>query len=185
MSQYLFRLCAMMLAGLTVWLLCRRPGKDERVRVWAEGIFFSYLLALLVFALEGEYQNPVRMAESAAGRIRSGLGINLVPFRTIRACFAHLSPELILINNVGNVVMFLPWGFGLTLLWKNNRSLFRVILFSLALPVLIESCQLFIGRSVDVDDLILNFAGGCLGAGAYFAGRRSPVFRRFFDAVDR
>ena len=40
-------------------------------------------------------------------------------------------------------------------------------MYSLALPVFIESCQLFIGRNVDVDDLILNFTGGCLGAGIY------------------
>lgn len=185
MARYLFRLCAMMLAGLAVWLLYQRPGKEERVRVWTEGIFYAYLLALLAFALEGEYGNPVRMAESALGRIRSGLGINLVPLRTICAYFVHFSPELFLINIVGNVVMFLPWGFGLTLLWKKNRSLPRVILFSVALPVLIEFSQLFIGRSVDVDDLILNFAGGCLGAGVYFWGRRISLFRGFFDVVEK
>lgn len=173
-----------MAAGLTVWLLYKRPGKEERVRVWTEGIFYAYLLALLALALEGEYGNPVRMAESAVSRIQSGVRINLVPFRAIGAYFTHFSRELFLINIVGNVVMFLPWGFGLMLLWKKNRSFLRVILFSLALPVLIETCQLFIGRSVDVDDLILNFAGGCLGAGAYFWGRRIPLFRRFFGAME-
>ncbi len=60
-----------------------------------------------------------------------------------------------------------------------------MILFSVALPVLIEFSQLFIGRSVDVDDLILNFAGGCLGAGVYFWGRRISLFRGFFDVVEK
>ena len=32
------------------------------------------------------------------------------------------------------------------------------------ITALIEAGQLFIDRSVDVDDLILNFVGGCAGA---------------------
>ena len=58
-------------------------------------------------------------------------------------------------------------GFGLVYLWPKNRRIWIVAMYSLALPVFIESCQLFIGRNVDVDDLILNFTGGCLGAGIY------------------
>ena len=38
MARYLFRLCAMMLAGLAVWLLYQRPGKEERVRVRVKGL---------------------------------------------------------------------------------------------------------------------------------------------------
>ena len=68
--------------------------------------------------------------------------------------------------------MFMPWGFGLVLLRKRKQKAFSVVLHSLALPVFIETCQLFIGRSVDVDDLILNFAGGCLGAALYIGVRK-------------
>ena len=66
----------------------------------------------------------------------------------------------------------MPWGFGLTLLWKRKQKILSIALHSLALPVFIETCQLFIGRSVDVDDVILNFVGGCLGAALYFGVRR-------------
>ena len=44
---------------------------------------------------------------------------------------------------------------------------------ALLLPIFIEACQLFIGRSVDVDDVILNFAGGCIGAALYFVLRKA------------
>lgn len=59
--------------------------------------------------------------------------------------------------------MFVPWGFGLVLLWKKNRTVPRILLWSAALPLFIETWQLFVGRSVDVDDFILNFAGSAIG----------------------
>lgn len=68
--------------------------------------------------------------------------------------------------------MFIPWGFGLPLFWKKRQSVLSVLLFSALLPLFIESVQLFIGRSVDVDNLILNFAGGMIGGFGYFLLRR-------------
>lgn len=65
------------------------------------------------------------------------------------------------------------WGFGLPLLWKRHQRVGAVVLCSLLLPVFIETSQLFIGRQVDVDDLILNFLGGCLGAGIYAALKKA------------
>ncbi len=65
----------------------------------------------------------------------------------------------------------MPWGFGLPLLWKKKQTILSVARHSVALPVFIETIQLFIGRSVDVDDLILNFVGSCLGALLYLAVR--------------
>lgn len=64
--------------------------------------------------------------------------------------------------------MFIPWGFGLPLLWKKRQSVFSAVLFSALLPLFIETVQLFIERSVDVDDLILNFTGGLIGSLCYF-----------------
>ena len=62
----------------------------------------------------------------------------------------------------------MPWGFGNVLLWKRRRNVWAVICCSSLLPLLIEVSQLFIERSVDVDDFILNFTGSCLGAVLFF-----------------
>lgn len=104
------------------------------------------------------------MVRNAGQRIRSGERINLIPFRTIGTFFRHFIPDVFLVNIVGNILMFMPWGFGLVLLWKRNQSIGRALLLCFLITVLIETVQLFIGRSVDVDDLILNFFGGCMGA---------------------
>lgn len=87
-----------------------------------------------------------------------------MPFRTISS-FAKRAffRDFFMVNIVGNIIMFVPWGFGLVLLWKKNRIVPRILLWSAALPLFIETWQLFAGRSVDVDDFILNFAGSAIG----------------------
>lgn len=173
MLWYIFKLCIIVLVVLPVYLLIRRPWQEKSARAWVETAFMVFMAGLMALVLEGEYGNPVRMAETAAGRIAAGEGMNLIPFRTISGFFRHFAPDDFLINVVGNIVMFIPWGFGLVLLWKRKQTIRSVILHSFLLPVFIETSQLFIGRNVDVDDLILNFLGGCLGAGLYFGLRKA------------
>lgn len=172
MFRYILKLLIIMLTVLFIYLPVRRPWREKSVRGWVEAGFAAFMAGLLALALQGQYQTPAAMVRSAAGRIESGAGINLVPFRTIAGFFRLFSLDAFLVNIVGNIVMFIPWGFGLVLLWKRKQKVLSVVLHSLALPVFIETCQLFIGRSVDVDDLILNFAGGCLGAVLYLVVRK-------------
>ncbi len=179
MYRYIWKLCIIMLAVLPAYLLLRRPWRRKEKREWAVGGFWLFVTALTALALEGQYGNPARMAADAMERIVTGNRINLVPFRTIGSFFQHYIFNIFMVNIVGNIVMFMPWGFGLPLLWKRRQSVGSVLMCSLALPLCIESCQLFIGRSVDIDDLILNFAGGCLGAGIYF------IIRKCFPGIGR
>lgn len=179
MWGYIIRFLAIMLVLSPIYLLTRRPWREKSVRAWAETAFVVFMGGLLTLTFQGRYQNPGAMAEDAVRRINSGEGINLIPFRTIAGFLGHCPTDIFLVNIVGNVVMFIPWGFGLPLLWKKQQKVFRVARNALTLPLFIEACQLFIGRGVDVDDLILNFAGGCIGAALYF------VLRRFIPGVDR
>ena len=172
MYRYLWKLCLYIIIMVPVYMLVRRPWKRKKEREWALGGFWLFMAALMALALEGEYGSPARMAADAAERIAAGNRISLVPFRTIGSFFQHFIFDIFMVNIVGNIVMFMPWGFGLPLLWKRRQSVGSVLMCSLALPLCIESSQLFIGRSVDIDDLILNFVGGCLGAGVYFAIRK-------------
>ena len=180
MVSYILRFGVVILGMLPFWLLLRRPWKRKQPREWALGAFVLFTAGLLALALEGEYGTPGQMALRAVERIRSGEGVNLIPFRTVLSFVKHFDADLFGVNVVGNMVMFVPWGFGLVLLWKRNRRPGAVLALSLGLTLFIETCQLFIGRSVDVDDLILNFAGSCMGAGLYFLLKRKwPGLERF------
>lgn len=175
MVHYIVKFCLIILIILPLYLLLRKPWKRNAARELALAFFVLFTLGLLTLALEGSYQNPVLMAKDAALRLKDGTRINLIPFHSIRRFFIRFHLNTFLINIVGNIVMFIPWGFGLPLLWKKRQSLFSAVLFSALLPVFIETTQLFIGRSVDIDDLILNFTGSMIGAGLYFLVRKRAV----------
>ena len=180
MIEYLLDFIVIILIILPFYLTLRKPWRREHNREIALGIFVLFMIGLLALALQGKYQMPSRMLEEARNRLATGVGINLVPFRSIQSYFVHYyGLSGFLVNFVGNIVMFMPWGFGLTLLWKKNQKLWIIALYSLGLTVLIEAIQLFIDRSVDVDDLILNFAGSCLGAGI------CHILRKKFQGLEK
>ena len=78
--------------------------------------------------------------------------INLIPFRD------GISLSMIL-----NVVMFMPLGFLLPLLWKEYQSLVRTAIIGFCFSCGIEFCQLFNRRVSDVDDLLMNTLDAILG----------------------
>ena len=84
-----------------------------------------------------------------------------------------------LINIWGNILLFIPYGFFLPLLWKRYRHPLRLSLMCLLLPISIEMCQLFIQRMTEVDDVLLNFAGGMIGGG--LLALVHMVFPKFTD----
>lgn len=70
------------------------------------------------------------------------------------------------INLVGNVVMFVPLGFFISLLWKRFHPLWRCLLWGSGIIVLVELTQLFaLVGSCDFDDLLLNVVGIGIGYG--------------------
>ncbi len=79
------------------------------------------------------------------------------------------------INFIGNIVMFMPIGFFIGLLFNKN-SLIITTLYGLLFSLVIEISQLFISRGSDVDDLWLNTLGAILGYICYlFFKKIKPV----------
>lgn len=101
---------------------------------------------------------------------------NLIPFLEIRRFIVYrkkLGMLAVLVNLLGNVAAFLPFGFFLPALSEKNRSFFYVTLMSFEFSLLIECIQLFskVG-SFDVDDMILNTLGGSIGFLCFLAARK-------------
>lgn len=172
MTSYILKFIFIVIIILPCYLIIRKPWKHFEKREVFLAAFWLFILGLLSLVLEGSYETPMNMIRSAYTRIFTGEKINIVPFRTIKTFLNDSAGEIFWINIVGNIVMFLPWGFGIVLLWKKNQTIWRVIELSFLLTAFIEINQLFIDRSVDVDDLILNFIGGCIGALLYFLIRK-------------
>ena len=63
---------------------------------------------------------------------------------------------------VGNLLMFIPMGILLSLCSKNiNRK--NMLKYALLIPRAIEVIQLVVGKSFDIDDLLMNFLGIVIG----------------------
>ncbi len=93
-------------------------------------------------------------------------GTNLVPFREI---FRYQVGSTNFYRQVvGNIILFMPFGFFATYYTKVNkiRNIFSI---TLLVSLTIEIVQKFIGRSFDIDDIILNIIGGIGGFLIYVA----------------
>lgn len=85
---------------------------------------------------------------------------NFVPFREI---FRYqIGSKLFIKNIIGNILLFLPYGYFASDYLKSKKI--NIICFlTMLISLTIEIVQLNIGRTFDIDDIILNTCGGMLG----------------------
>lgn len=91
---------------------------------------------------------------------------NLTLFREIMRFYNSraLYPRAFVLNVIGNVVAFMPFGYLLPRMNARCRNPFFTVLFSFCLSLGVEAVQLvFKLGCFDVDDLLLNTLGGFLG----------------------
>ena len=90
---------------------------------------------------------------------------NFIPFEEM---FRYeFGTKLFYKNVVGNMLMFIPYGFFISYFLKTKNPLLILLLTTLV-SVTIEFTQLLIGRVFDVDDIMLNIIGGLLGFIIYY-----------------
>ena len=126
-------------------------------------VYCAGMIWLLFFGVrQPDYQNYWAQIEG---------NYSVKPFYTIRNYMRVLmrgtNGDLVrhcAINLIGNIVLFIPGGFLLPKIFRRLQSFWRFFLLSFGLLLLIETSQLFSLRGrLDVDDLILNLVGLCLG----------------------
>lgn len=112
--------------------------------------------------------------------------LNIVPFKSILAAFTGGGEDLsgrdqllsALINLAGNIFLFVPLGF-LVPLTAPKRSRFGVTVgLAAVLSAGIEIVQYYIGRSADIDDLLLNVFGAVVGFGLY------AILRKWLQRIE-
>ncbi len=94
---------------------------------------------------------------------------NFIPFREI---FRYdITSKLFFRNVIGNVMLFVPFGMFVTHYVKNSK-VYITIIISFLVSCAIEFAQMQIGRTADIDDVILNTLGGLLGYLLYKLGSK-------------
>lgn len=134
-----------------------------RVAQKKKGITFSKgnLLMIVVFSIYvyGVYHF------TGAGTIYDGIRyqfelpyqINIIPF----------SKEIDIVSYLLNILLFIPLGVIVPIVWKKMQKLTNVIGIGFFFTILIETSQLLNNRRTDIDDIILNILGAVIGYGIF------------------
>ena len=109
------------------------------------GLYLTALLALVGF--------PSVMS------LKIDFTVNLIPFVDMAADF---------INACLNILLFVPFGFFLPILWEPFRKIKNAAITGLLTTLFIEVSQIFTYRTTDINDLITNTIGTIIG---YFIAR--------------
>ena len=123
--------------------MIRNTTKRQKLG-WVLFILYLCLLAYFMFFSE------------SFGRTDTSRGYqyNLVPFKEISRYFRYYStigPLLFLVNMIGNVAAFMPFGFFLPIISRRSKKWYNTVMVG----------------SFDVDDMQLNTLGAALGYLAY------------------
>lgn len=87
-------------------------------------------------------------------------GLNIIPFKEITRY--PLDSIQFFYNVIGNIVLFLPFGFFISNFIKAKKT-HQVLIVSTLISLTAELIQFKIGRAFDIDDIILNVIGAILG----------------------
>ena len=86
--------------------------------------------------------------------VRPEINLNLIPLLGI---IDDLS------NSLLNVLLFIPLGVFLPVIWTRYRNVKSTVVFGIGLSMVIELLQMLTFRTTDVNDLITNTAGTAMG----------------------
>ena len=105
---------------------------------------------------------------------------NLNPFKEIFRY--NVSSKLFFKNVVGNTILFIPFGIFVTHYVKNNK-IYLTMFLTFLVSCSIEFAQSIIGRTADIDDIILNTTGGVIGYLIYnFSDKIADKLPRFMKS---
>ena len=109
-------------------------------------IFIIYVLLL--------YQLLTNVETNTSG------GYNIIPFTEITRY--EVGSKLFMYNVIGNIVIFIPFGYFVSGYIKASK-VSHILAVSVISSLTVEVVQLQIGRSFDIDDIILNVCGAIIG----------------------
>jgi glycopeptide antibiotics resistance protein len=139
-------------------------------------LYMAFLLKFVVF----KYNLPDSISILSDWNLKSVMyhlsRANFEPLYTINNYMDKYRAEGVMsrnvfLNLVGNIIVFIPWGLYLPILFKKIKSLIGTLKGTLLFVIAIEVAQLITTLgSFDVDDIILNTLGAIIGYLIYKVG---------------
>lgn len=148
---------------IIIWVVYRvlslkKSDEKNTIREIVINIFFLYFLVLI----------SLTICKSSRLDIEFGsiLYINYIPFVETINMFrdANMGVGNALYNVIGNILLFMPLGFFIPLLFHKKNKLGLIALYGAVASLMIEIIQAFTAMNLcDIDDIIFNTLGAILG----------------------
>ena len=123
--------------------------EKEKIIIYKEILMLCFAIYILCLFQVVTFQDDTSWASN-----------NFIPFTEIMRY--SITSHLFWKNVIGNMIMFLPFGFFISYYLRVER-LRLPLLLTLIASIAIEFVQMCIGRVFDVDDILLNLLGGTMG----------------------
>lgn len=145
--------------------------QGKRNRLIAIAVCTMTLVSMAVIFIIVYFPFPV-MQDEILFNIQNDLGQvnNFIPFYSIYHNILdafHGYIGSLLLQCIGNILLFVPFGFFVRILSQSWKKVFAMCtVLSLSIELMQGLFGILLGymyRSVDIDDLVLNVAGGILG----------------------
>lgn len=120
--------------------------------------YITILFMVVVVKFRGSFMELSNtIASVKANRIDGLWNINLIPLRSIGPQLTHINEWWALKNILGNIIVFMPFGFLFPLAYPRGKGLIRMFVIAVFSTLLIENFQLItMLGAFDIDDIILN-----------------------------
>ena len=123
--------------------------EHQKITIYKELLMLCFAIYILCLFQVVTFQDDVSWSSN-----------NFIPFQEILRY--NITSHLFWKNVIGNMLMFLPFGFFISYYLKAKKPWLPLLLTFVA-SVAIEIVQMIIGRVFDVDDILLNLLGGTAG----------------------
>lgn len=148
---------------IIIWLCYRiltniKIKKLNKLRECVITLFFIYFLAVVYYTF---FKSGILMI-SEYHRFYA----NLIPLKETFKMFAdnNMGLKNSLYNVVGNILLFVPLGFFIPLLFHKCNKISKVLFYGFIASLTIETIQLFTAFNLtDIDDVIFNTLGAVIG----------------------
>jgi len=165
-SMFIYSLIGLFIYGVPRIILIK---KKQLKIYWLREIILSLFVAYLSGLLSQTIMPDFTFVDSLTRELyfwfnfdNINANINLIPFKSITEYLYTTNSAvddwgaISSLNLLANLMLFLPLGIFAPLLWIKLRSFKSILLLGIGFVTTIEFIQYFIGRSSDIDDIILN-----------------------------
>ncbi len=168
-----------LVAGIFLWMVIRGVVlliNKRYKRLSVKNEFLLNILAVYFISVISMTLFPIDIIWGDVPRKQFAPAVNIIPFVDIITDFPRTQFSLafkikfLTKNLAGNLLLLLPIGIFLPILWIKVRSFWKTVIIGASTSLSIELLQYALaylgfgwGRAADIDDLILNTLGVMIG----------------------